>query len=81
MNETESRRDRRRGAGRIVPALVVVFLVVEAFALTWPIATLFNDPGTRILGLPLPFAWSVAWVVATFFVMAGVWWTDRRRER
>jgi len=63
---------------RAVTALAVVFLLAQTVAITWPAATLINDPDTRILGLPLPFAWGAGWVAATFFVMSAVWWVDRR---
>jgi len=55
----------------------ILFLLVQAVALIWPVATWINDPTIRILGLPLPFAWSVGWIVLTFGVMGLVWMSDR----
>lgn len=62
---------------RAVHVFAIVFLVAQAVAITWPFATLINDPSVRVLGLPLPFAWTAGWVAATFFVMGWVWTTDR----
>jgi hypothetical protein len=63
---------------RAVTTFAVVFLVAQAIAISWPAAELVNRPDTRILGLPLAFAWGAGWVAATFFVMGLVWWVDRR---
>jgi hypothetical protein len=65
---------------RAVHIFAIVFLLAQAVALTWPAATLINDPSIRILGVPLPFAWGVGWVAATFFVMGWVLMVDRLEE-
>ncbi len=66
---------------RAVHTFAVVFLLAQSVALIWPVATLINDPSVRILGLPLPFAWGVGWISATFFVLGWVLMVDRRDER
>jgi len=62
---------------RAVTIFAVVFLLAQAAAVTWPLATVINDPDTRVFGLPLPFAWGAGWVAATFVVMTAVWLADR----
>lgn len=66
---------------RAVHIFAIVFLLAQAVALIWPAATFVNDPSVRILGLPLPFAWGVGWVAATFFVLGAVLWVDRTAGR
>lgn len=63
---------------RAVTTFAIVFLLAQGIAITWPAAEFVNRPDTRVFGLPLAFAWGAAWVAATFFVMALVWWVDRR---
>ncbi|HKK94408.1 MAG TPA: hypothetical protein VJ925_13320 [Longimicrobiales bacterium] len=65
---------------RAVTIFAIVFLVAQAVALTWPAITLFDDIDTRVLGLPLPFAWTAGWVAATFFVMGWVLMVDRLED-
>jgi len=66
---------------RTVTALAILFLLAQAAAVTWPVATWINRPDVRVLGLPLAFAWGAGWVAATFFVMGAVWWVDRRTRK
>jgi len=62
---------------RVATIVAIVFLIAQAVALTWPVVTWFDDIDTRILGLPLPFAWVAGWVAATFFVMGWLMMIDR----
>lgn len=65
---------------RIATIVAIVFLIAQAVALTWPAVTLFDDIDTRVLGLPLPFAWTAGWVAATFVVMGWVLMVDRLED-
>lgn len=51
-------------------ALLAVYFVVCALAVTWPGFALFgNSVEPRVLGLPWSFAWSIGWILATFVAL------------
>ena len=41
----------------------VVMFVLNVFAVTWPVITLFRGARPSILGFPLSMAWPVGWIV------------------
>lgn len=66
---------------RALKVAAIVFLIVQAIALIWPAAQVANRPDVRVMGLPLPFFWTVFWIVGTFVVMGFLWVSERKKNR
>ena len=59
-----------RPTSRLPYVLFGTYLAVALLAVTWPgFAWLGARIEPRVLGLPFCFAWTVAWVLATFVAM------------
>jgi hypothetical protein len=51
--------------------LFALYVIVCASALTWPVYDLLgNRVEPFVFGLPFTMAWNVAWVLASFVVLA-----------
>jgi len=60
----------------LIHRLAIAFFVLNLFAVTWPVATWVAQPLPMIFGLPLSLAWSIAWIVLGFVVLAIVEWFE-----
>lgn len=63
---------------RLLHRLVIAFFVLYLVAVTWPLAMWVSDPLPLILGLPLPLAWSILWIVLSFVVLIVLDWFKER---
>ena len=62
--------------------LLAAYVVLCLAALAWPLYPLVGGRLTpRILGLPPAFAWNLAWVVLSFFVLLVYDRATRPREK
>lgn len=58
-----------------------VFAIVTTFAtlsVMWPGYAFFSEPEPFVLGLPLPFAWLIMWVIIMFMAMFGLYLSDNK---
>lgn len=66
---------------RLTPALAVVFYLAMLFFVTYPGYVPFSRIHPFVLGLPFSLFWQVLWIVASIFVLAGVYSWEKRRAR
>jgi len=62
--------------GRSSLRAFLVVTVLSGLALIWPVYPLAADVRPYILGLPLSFAWVVAWLVVMFVALVLLYRTD-----
>ena len=60
--------------------LAVVFFLVYAAAVTWPVATLAAAGGPLVFGLPRPLAWAILWILLGFGALLLLEFAERREE-
>lgn len=54
-------------SGRLPHVLFGVYVAVCLAAMIWPVYAWAGDRiEPRVLGLPFPFVWNIAWVLASF---------------
>ena len=70
-----TRRQRR------VYGAVTVFFLVVFVAMMWPVYALFSGFRPFVLGMPLSLFYVVAWLVASFLVLLGLFAWEGRAER
>ena len=64
---------------RLRHVLFGLYVVLCAFALTWPGYAIFgNSIEPYVFGVPFSLAWNVVWVVMTFLVLATYYLTGRK---
>lgn len=54
------------------------FFSIYLLAVIWPVARWVAEPLPLILGLPLPLAWSILWIVLSFLVLLWLEWYEDR---
>jgi amino acid transporter len=64
----------------LIRRLTILFFVVYLLAVIWPVATWFSGPAPLVLGLPLPLAWSIAWILGGFIVLIVLNWVEERDQ-
>lgn len=60
--------------------LLVIVLTLIQLCLIWPIYPQFASAKPFILGLPLSFAWVIAWVIISFFTMLSYFLYDTNHK-
>lgn len=60
---------------------VVAVTVALALLLTFPVFAVANSATPIILGMPLSMFWIVAWIVAEFLLLLGIYGWEHRRGR
>lgn len=56
--------------------IFLVLLSIIQLSIIWPVYSLFSGIYPMILGLPLSFAWIVAMLFASFFLLLWYHWRD-----
>jgi hypothetical protein len=65
---------------RTVRRVVVAFFTLYLLAIVWPVVSLVGDARPLVLGLPLPFAWAIGWIVLGALALALLEWAESRHE-
>jgi len=61
--------------------LFVAVVIAAAIALVWPVLFWVAGPRPFILGLPLPFAWVVLWLLIVFAALVWLYRTEHSGRR
>ncbi len=61
---------------RRVKLLFACVVVAAAAALVWPVLFWLAGPRPFILGLPLPFAWIILWLLIVFAALVWLYRTE-----
>ena len=59
---------------RALDFLLAVYLVICIYSVVWPgyaLLSVVAENRPLVAGLPLPFAWMIGWIVATFVVLCA----------
>lgn len=64
----------------LIRRLTILFFAVYLLAVIWPVATWFSGPAPLVFGLPLPLAWSIAWILGGFIVLIVLNWVEERDQ-
>lgn len=59
----------------------LLFFVIALVALIWPGLAIVSDPAPLVIGLPLPLAWIIAWLMLLFLVLIRLYRADTRNGR
>lgn len=55
---------------------IAALLLVALAALIWPVFSLLAGPRPLFLGLPLPFAWVIGWLLIVFAAFVWLYRTE-----
>ncbi|WP_372634714.1 hypothetical protein [Fodinibius sp.] len=61
--------------------IFLVLLFIIQLSIIWPVYSLFSGIHPMILGFPLSFAWIVAMLFASFFLLLWYYWSDPARHQ
>ncbi len=68
-------------AQRRVYGAVVVFYVLAAFGMSWPVYAIFSRVRPLVLGMPFSLFYLACWVIASFLVLLALFrWESRQGE-
>ena len=65
---------------RLVYGAVMVFYLVAAVAMTWPVYAVFGSARPLVLGMPFSLFYLACWVMASFGVLLALFFWEQRRE-
>jgi NADH:ubiquinone oxidoreductase subunit 2 (subunit N) len=65
---------------RLVPTLAVAFYLAMAFFVTYPGYVPFDRIRPFVLGMPFAMFWQVLCIIASIFVLTGVYRWEKRRS-
>lgn len=64
----------------VVRRFTITVFVLNLFAVTWPVLTLFRSPEPFPFGLPLSMVWPIAWIVISGVSLLLLDLVERRYE-
>jgi len=64
---------------RLVPALAVTYYVAMLVAVTYPGYVPFDRIRPFVFGMPFSLFWQALWISGCVFVLAGLFWWEKRR--
>lgn len=66
---------------RLIPAFAILYYVAMAFFVTYPGYIPFDTIRPFVFGMPFSLFWQILWVVGAIFVLAGVFFWEKSRNR
>lgn len=61
---------------RLRKKIFLILLFIIQLSIIWPVYSLFSGIYPMILGFPLSFAWIIAILFASFFLLLWYYWSD-----
>ena len=64
----------------MIRKIAISVFLLNALAVTWPVASLFRSPQPLILGLPLSMAWPIFWILIGLIMLIVLDYFENRNE-